>query len=357
MDISSRVLWPRRGWVEAKVKTNVKYLKDNPFMMPRFAKLLLLLALAPNVSRAEESVSEKKTGLPDLCVKELTAFPGKADVAKLNKACSEVKQLETCTSHEGIPIFHFDRQGEGGKNKKAQKILVLSLIHGDETPSGSVSRLWMERLSEIMPRNDWRVVPILNPDGVKLKTRTNAKGVDVNRNFPTQDWDPLALKSWKDLTGSNPRRYPGPQSASEPETLCTLAHIKDFSPDFIISIHTPIGVLDFDGPQKLNFPSFKPLPWQSLGNFPGSLGRYMWKEHGVPVLTVELKGNALAQKQLEAFDKLQDITGTVALQSQKVLEKTGIEKKEIKLEQTATPSTGKSEGGRADLDRQETAPL
>src|SRR5690606_35181087 len=153
----------------------------------------------------------------------------------------------------------------------------------DEIPSGAVARSWMVRLQEISPRNTWRVVPILNPDGLVKKSRLNGREVDLNRNFPTEDWDELALKSWREKTKSNPRRYPGDGPASEPETACAIEHIKDFKPDFIISIHTPLGVLDFDGPKSLPFPNFKPLPWRSLGHFPGSLGRYMWKEHGVPV--------------------------------------------------------------------------
>jgi hypothetical protein len=79
-------------------------------------------------------------------------------------------------------------------------------------------------------------------------------------------------------------------------------------------VHIPLGVLDFDGPKVKSPPRFTPLPWQSLGNFPGSLGRYMWADRKVPVLTIELKGNEDIKK-LEAFDRLQDISGTVAIQA------------------------------------------
>ena len=113
---------------------------------------------------------------------------------------------------------------------------------------------------------------------------------------------------------SDPRRYPGPQAASEPETKCLLKHIDEFKPDIVISVHTPLGVLDLDGPKMKNPPPFKPLPWTSLGNFPGSLGRYMWADRRIPVLTIELKGNEDLKK-LEAFDKLQDISGTIAIQA------------------------------------------
>ncbi|MDB9786942.1 hypothetical protein OAB57_02450, partial [Bacteriovoracaceae bacterium] len=90
--------------------------------------------------------------------------------------------------------------------------------------------------------------------------------------------------------------------------------IGDFDPHFIISIHTPLGILDFDGP-KLKFPpKHKKLPWLRLGNFPGSLGRYMWRDAKVPVLTIELKGKH-SLKDLDAIDQLQDISGLVAIMS------------------------------------------
>jgi protein MpaA len=154
----------------------------------------------------------------------------------------------------------------------------------------------------------------VNPDGWKAKTRTNANGVDLNRNFPTGDWESQAIGYWKKKTKSDPRRYPGPDAASEVETKCLMKHFEEFKPDFLISVHTPLGVLDFDGPKIKSPPPFKPLPWRSLGNFPGSLGRYMWADQHVPVLTIELKGNEDVRK-LEAFDRLQDISGTVAIQA------------------------------------------
>ena len=215
------------------------------------------------------------------------------------------------------PIFHFDRAGDKSLPSN-RKILVFSLIHGDEIPSGTVALSWMNRLVELTPRNSWRVVPVMNPDGLSAKTRTNSRGVDVNRNFPSRDWDKLALADWKKNSGSNRRRYPGPSAASEPETQCAIQHLEEFKPDFIISVHTPLATLDFDGP-RVKFPPFKPLPWVSLGNFPGSLGRYMWVDRKIPVLTVELAANTIGLKQLEQFDKLQDITGTVALQAEKAL--------------------------------------
>lgn len=260
-----------------------------------------------------------RADLGKLCEALLKKVPESGQFKKIPELCLKSLQLSQCTSVKNEPIPHFDFPGSI-KNRKPQNILVFGLVHGDEEPSAAVALSWLNRLAEIEPRNSWRIIPVLNPDSWALKTRTNANGVDVNRNFPSGDWQELALKYWKSKAQASPRRFPGSQPASEPETRCAMQHIADFKPDFVISIHTPLGVLDFDGP-RVEMPKFSPLPWVSLGNFPGSLGRYMWVDRKVPVLTVELKAQPLAAKSLEAFDKLQDITGTVALQAERAIKK------------------------------------
>ena len=226
--------------------------------------------------------------------------------------CKRAETLKGCASQEGRPISHLDLVGKSGDAfaKREKRILVFGLIHGDEPISGKLALEWMKRLQEIEPRNSWRVVPILNPDGLRRVTRANARGIDLNRNFPTRAWDREASTYWEKSQRRDPRRFPGSVAASEPETQCAIAHIKDFKPDFIVSVHAPYKVLDFDGP-RLPFPAYGPLPWRALGNYPGSLGRYMWKDNGLPVLTVELKD------QLVDPATLQDVVGKLAIEASK----------------------------------------
>lgn len=242
------------------------------------------------------------------CIRQLSKLPGNVTSAQIQTVCETAKVLDDCKSVGGEPILHYDREAFRPDGKK---ILVMGLIHGDEEPSGSVARSWMARLAQIKPRNAWRVLPIVNPDGWAKKTRTNSNGVDLNRNFPTEDWDKLALSYWKKSTQSDPRRYPGAAATSEKETACAVKHFEDFKPDFIVSIHTPYGLLDFDGPRR-GLPRSDLLPWRFLGHYPGSLGRFMWHDRKIPVLTIELKESGVVEA-VGRFDALQDIAGAIAL--------------------------------------------
>ncbi len=211
---------------------------------------------------------------------------------------SLLKPLEGCQSRLGEGILQYTKTGkEGGK-----RILVLSLIHGNELPAGEIGFRWIRRLERLSPHNDWLVVPVLNPDGVSAVTRTNQTKIDLNRHFPTKDWDTDAHAYWKKLGGVS-AKFPGEKAASEPEVQCVISLIENYRPDLIVSLHTPFGVLDYDGPAKK--PNYLPLKWKSLGHYPGSLGRYAWAERGIPVLTVELPAK-LPTGLIPKMDRFQD---------------------------------------------------
>lgn len=288
----------------------------------RYSLILILFFLSFSIRASEvlsSDTSEAKINPQAFCESELSLYKSyfkntqsssqqntqknSQQNIQLSDICKKALVLEGCSSVEGSPIFHID---EKGKNTKAKNILVFSLIHGDETDAGVLGRYWIERLEKVDPRNNWRIIPILNPDGTHKKTRTNSKGVDLNRNFPTLDWNEKALSFWKSEAQSSQRKFPGHSAASEPEVNCALQHIHNFKPDFVMSIHTPLRVLDFDGP-KVKPPIYSYLPWKRLGNFPGSLGRFLWVEKNIPVLTTELKDNLPATASV--FEQLQDLIG------------------------------------------------
>jgi protein MpaA len=173
------------------------------------------------------------------------------------------------------------------------RVLVIGAIHGDELSSASVALHWIrlaqDPLVQMPQAVHWRFIPALNPDGLLARPprRVNASGVDLNRNFPTPNWERDAAIYWEKRVRKDPRRWPGPKPLSEPESRFVHAQMEEFRPQLIVSIHAPYGVLDFDGP---SVPPSKlgRLYLDQVGIFPGSLGNYGGVHKGVPVVTVEL---------------------------------------------------------------------
>lgn len=212
-------------------------------------------------------------------------------------------------SYKGNPIV-YQKFGFDDPDNKGPVNLILCGVHGDEPPA---VYLCFRMVREILFDNtealkDFRLViaPIVNPDGFFANTRQNSNGVDPNRNLPTQDWDELSHKVWAKYR-KDPRKYPGMQSGSEPESRIQTYLISRYKPDKIISIHAPYGLLDFDGPgdqkyhnltrieQRAKFlglnieaNSKRHLRLKDFRFFPGSLGNYAGIERNIPTYTVEL---------------------------------------------------------------------
>ncbi len=150
------------------------------------------------------------------------------------------------------------------------------------------------------------VAPLVNPDSYfkDRPTRTNSRGVDVNRNFPTLDWLKDARRLWTTKYKSDKRRNPGKVAASEPEVVFQVNLIKRYMPDKIISVHSPLSLIDYDGPsgmvingidsgkaEELLIQMSKDASDYKIENypfFPGSLGNWAGQERNIPTYTLEL---------------------------------------------------------------------
>lgn len=197
-------------------------------------------------------------------------------------------QASGIRSNNGFPLLSRDYPA-GPAHPRALRALLLGGIHGDELSSSAIVFKWMAAMPKNNTEFNWKVAPVVNPDGLLAPrpVRMNARGIDLNRNFPTPDWQKEAPAYWARVTRKDPRRYPGKAPVSEPESRWVHDLIDSYQPDVVISVHAPFGVLDFDGPS--NPPSrFGRLVYNRVGVYPGSLGNYSGVHKDIPVVTIEL---------------------------------------------------------------------
>ena len=277
-------------WCDLKSKSCVILQLMSSVLVP------LLLLQAPRV--CAESLPDKSLTVSSAHDQSMTDWCAQLAV-RLPKVssndCRDSKLVAAGTSSiNGFPILSRELSADPHR-KRAIRVLLLGGIHGDEQTASSVVFKWMALLQKNTSQEfHWKVAPVINPDGllaVKPK-RVNARGVDLNRNFPTPGWQHDAHRYWARTTGSDPRRYPGKKPISEPESRWVFDTIEKFKPDVIISVHAPFGVLDLDGPAKPPT-NFGRLWYNRVGVYPGSLGNYSGLHKKIPVVTIELP-NAVA---------------------------------------------------------------
>jgi protein MpaA len=175
------------------------------------------------------------------------------------------------------------------------EIIVLASIHGDEAETTVVVS---EALRSI-PRGDLQAAVILcgNPDGMLRGTRGNARGVDLNRNFPTSNWspDPVCYK-----TRANDARdialSPGAEPASEPETRALVSVLERLNPRAVVSLHAALACIDDAGGshlgRQLAARCAVPLLTEIGYPTPGSMGTWA-TERGLTLVTWELDAASL----------------------------------------------------------------
>ena len=137
------------------------------------------------------------------------------------EAITNDTEIEFGRSVQNRPLT-FIRRG----NPNGIRVLVVGVIHGDETAGLAVTDLLKKM--EVPANVDLWILPELNPDGIFLKTRQNANKVDLNRNFPVR-WKPLGEVGFWQWAGNGP--------ATEPEVLAMMKLGKVIQPQFNVWYH------------------------------------------------------------------------------------------------------------------------
>ena len=147
-------------------------------------------------------------------------------------ATSETSSVPTETREIGRsvknrPIVAKRYGEEGGK-----VVVVIGSIHGNEKPGIPIAKDLIAQGARA-GYTLW-VITTANPDGTIANTRHNARGVDLNRNFPT-GWLKQPCPS---------KNCSGKQAASEPETRALSEFLISTQPRLVVFYHSTGYMVD-----------------------------------------------------------------------------------------------------------------
>lgn len=129
--------------------------------------------------------------------------------------------------------------------------LIMAGTHGDENSSIVTLSCALRTLTPELRRH--HVILTVNPDGCQLGLRANARGIDLNRNFPAANWRAgETVYRWNSSADSRDVvLQTGDKPGSEPETqaLCQLIH--KIHPAWVVSFHDPLACIEDPHPTAL----------------------------------------------------------------------------------------------------------
>jgi len=157
----------------------------------------------------------------------------------------------------------------------AVKVLVVGCLHGNECGGVPV----LDALARSTPPEDtaYYLLTYPNPDGRAARTRGNARGVDLNRNFP----------GWRRNGRPGSVYYPGTGALSEPESRVLHKLVTRVQPQALVTYHQALDVVDYGGgPKALQqaYARTAGMRFGRLARYPGS--NATWAHATFPAMTV-----------------------------------------------------------------------
>lgn len=184
-------------------------------------KLLPLVLMTNLVLACSSEENLTSSVLPSYVAPE-TSTTSTTTIVAPTSTQPELSELTIGMSALGRPIVAVHVQ-----DSPHRPVIAIGSIHGDEAMGLKV----IERLLNVaeIPEdlNLW-VISTVNPDGLALGTRGNANGVDLNRNFATDDWR---------IVGRGTEKYSGENAASETETRAVQEFLIEQKPLLVVWWH------------------------------------------------------------------------------------------------------------------------
>jgi protein MpaA len=201
------------------------------------------------------------------------------------------------TSVEGRPITAY-KFGNG-----SSMALYIGAMEGNEQNSSKLLSQWISNVDanpdRIPAYRTIVIIPTINPDGFAADNRLNADGIDLNRNFPANNWqtevtEPTAPTVWTNDGGAYP--------LSEPESQALANYFTANLPRLTLTMHSHGGIVEANdvgdsialGAQYASLAGYEAIPTYAIGNFfdyttTGAFEDWVNDKFSLPVLEVELE--------------------------------------------------------------------
>ena len=196
------------------------------------------------------------------------------------------------TSLKGRPLIAYQFGSSGPTT------MYVGAIHGNEASSSGLMKAWVSELEANSARTQGKriiVIPSINPDGVAAGTRTNSRGVNLSRNFPTSNW----VSDINDTDGQRPGGG-GTSPLSEPEAAALANYTRQVRPSLLLSFHA-IGSLVAGDPggysagfaaRYASMVGYRDVTNSSNSSFEyditGSYEDWTYRNQGIPSMVIEL---------------------------------------------------------------------
>jgi protein MpaA len=201
------------------------------------------------------------------------------------------------TSVEGRPIIAY-QFGSG-----PSMVLYIGAMEGNEQNSSKLLSQWITNVDanpgKIPSYRTLVIIPTINPDGFAADTRLNADGIDLNRNFPSNNWQTAATEPTAPSVWTNDG---GPYPLSEPESQALANYYTAHLPRLTLTMHSHGGIVEANdaggsdslGAQYASLADYEAIPTYAIGNFfdyttTGAFEDWANNKLGLPVLEVELE--------------------------------------------------------------------
>lgn len=207
--------------------------------------------------------------------------------------CQQVFSIGNSVQGRSITGYKF---GNG-----ATKIVFIGGLHGNEKSSVLTLNSWIDELERnyqnIPADKSIVVIPNTNPDGYIASSRLNANNIDLNRNFPSSNW-----QSAVHIPGGIYLENGGGANAlSEPESSAVANYLIGASPRLVLTYHATAGAVIYNGSgdssalstiysDKSGYSNLSSAEEDGLFNYPttGEMEDWLRDKRNVPTMLVEL---------------------------------------------------------------------